>query len=191
MNTPPTAPVAAIHTILVAVDCGHRSRALLRSAAALARLVGGRLVLLHVFEPITFAPPHCSLHQLRECEHARLHEAEQKLAALVGEMPDDPQIQSARLIAVGGSPEHEIAAVAREVRANVIVASTHGYRGFNHLFLGSRAEQLLRRAPCPVLILPPLVEGGDEEEDVIGLCGENPDDAPPVEDEPFRVPVEF
>jgi universal stress protein A len=160
--------VAAIETILVPVDCGHRSLALLRSASALARRVGARLVLLHVYEPITYAPAHCDAVHLHECARKRHSEAEQKLEEIRRSLPDDPEVQSARLVAVGGYPEHEICVVAHETRADLIVACTHGYRGFNHFFLGSKAEQLIRSAPCPLLILPPLNEGA-EEEDVIGL----------------------
>lgn len=183
MNTPPLPgnrePSAAIETILVPVDCGHRSRALLQSAAALARRVGARLVLLHVYEPLTYAPAHCSAMQLHEATQKIHHEAARKLEEIRRSLPEDPAVQSAHLIAVGGYPEHEICTVARETKADLIVACTHGYRGFNHFFLGSKAEQLIRSAPCPLLILPPLTEGAEEEEDVIGLRRQSfqPDEA--------------
>jgi nucleotide-binding universal stress UspA family protein len=40
---------------------------------------------------------------------------------------------------------------ARAVRADLIVIGTHGRRGLSRVLLGSVAEDILRRAPCPVL----------------------------------------
>ncbi len=161
--------VADIATILVPVDCGPRSRALLRSAAALARVVGGHLVILHVYEPLTYAPAHTTAEQLRICQDVRLRKASERIQLLRGEFLDDPEVQSATLIAIGGFPDDTIREMAIRTHADLIVASTHGYRGFNRLFLGSRAEQLIRNVPCPILILPAAVEGSDEEKDVIEL----------------------
>jgi nucleotide-binding universal stress UspA family protein len=46
--------------------------------------------------------------------------------------------------------------VAREIRADLIIATTHGHTGLKHLFLGSVAENIVRRAPCPVLVVREL-----------------------------------
>lgn len=47
--------------------------------------------------------------------------------------------------------------VARAVdwNADLLVAGTHGFSGVDHLLLGSVAERLMHRAPCPVLTVPP------------------------------------
>jgi nucleotide-binding universal stress UspA family protein len=39
--------------------------------------------------------------------------------------------------------------------ADLLVVGTHGYSGFDHLLLGSVAERLIHKAPCPVLTVPP------------------------------------
>lgn len=44
-----------------------------------------------------------------------------------------------------------ILTTAREVNADLIVIATHGRAGVAHFLLGSVAEALVRRAPCPVL----------------------------------------
>jgi nucleotide-binding universal stress UspA family protein len=167
-------PVADIATILVPIDCGPRSRALLRSASALARRVGGHLVILHVYEPITYAPAHYTVEQLNHCQEFRQHDAQERLELFQDEFLDDPEVQSATLLALGGFPEEEICKIARRMDADLIVASTHGYRGLNRLFIGSMAERLIRRVPCPILILPTSVEGSDEENDVIELHHKSP-----------------
>jgi nucleotide-binding universal stress UspA family protein len=52
-----------------------------------------------------------------------------------------------------GEPATEIIRLARDVGANLIVMGTHGRTGLGRLLLGSVAEAVLRRAPCPVLTL--------------------------------------
>jgi nucleotide-binding universal stress UspA family protein len=52
-----------------------------------------------------------------------------------------------------GNPPDVIVAVADEVRADLIVMGTHGYKGLSHAVMGSVAEQVVRKAPCPVLTL--------------------------------------
>ena len=49
----------------------------------------------------------------------------------------------------------EILKRAAELPADLIVMGTHGRSGFDRLFLGSVAERVLVKAPCPVLTIPP------------------------------------
>lgn len=48
-----------------------------------------------------------------------------------------------------------IVRVAKEQDAGVIVVGSHGHRGISELLLGSTARDVLRHAPCPVLITHP------------------------------------
>lgn len=50
-----------------------------------------------------------------------------------------------------GTPFEEIVRFARDKDIDLIVMGTHGHTGLAHLFLGSVAEKVVRRAPCPVL----------------------------------------
>jgi len=50
-----------------------------------------------------------------------------------------------------GAPAATIVAEAQEARADLIVMGTHGRTGLSHLLLGSVAEAVIRKAPCPVL----------------------------------------
>jgi universal stress protein A len=52
-----------------------------------------------------------------------------------------------------GSPDEDIVADAKEMPADMIVISTHGRTGFKHVLVGSVAEQVIRRAPWPVLVV--------------------------------------
>jgi nucleotide-binding universal stress UspA family protein len=53
-----------------------------------------------------------------------------------------------------GHPEEEILKSAEEERADLIVMSTQGHRGFLDAIRGSTAERVVRGAKCPVLVLP-------------------------------------
>jgi nucleotide-binding universal stress UspA family protein len=52
---------------------------------------------------------------------------------------------------VTGHPADTIVRVAQERGADLIVMSTHGRTGLQHVVLGSVAEKVVRLAPCPVL----------------------------------------
>jgi nucleotide-binding universal stress UspA family protein len=52
-----------------------------------------------------------------------------------------------------GDPAREIAQTARETGSNVIVMGTHGHTALGRLLLGSVAEAVLRKAPCPVFMI--------------------------------------
>jgi nucleotide-binding universal stress UspA family protein len=55
-----------------------------------------------------------------------------------------------------GTPYKCIVEKAVEVKADLIVMSTHGRTGLAHMLIGSVTERVLRRAPCPVLAVPSL-----------------------------------
>ena len=53
------------------------------------------------------------------------------------------------------APSHEIAQLAADVEADLVVVGTHGRRGMSRVLLGSVAEAVVRLAPCPVLVARP------------------------------------
>lgn len=52
-------------------------------------------------------------------------------------------------------PSEEIAQLAADLDADLVVLGTHGRRGMSRLLLGSVAEATVRLAPCPVLVVRP------------------------------------
>jgi nucleotide-binding universal stress UspA family protein len=52
-----------------------------------------------------------------------------------------------------GKPFREIVSLARQENIDLIVIATHGRTGLNRMVLGSTAEQVIRHAPCPVLVV--------------------------------------
>ncbi|MEQ1505519.1 MAG: universal stress protein [Myxococcota bacterium] len=59
-----------------------------------------------------------------------------------------------------GNPGDAIADLARQLAPDLIVLPTHGRKGLEHLFIGSVAERVVHRSPCPVLVVP-LARLGD------------------------------
>ena len=53
-----------------------------------------------------------------------------------------------------GSPVIDICAFAKNHDVDLIITSTHGFTGFTHVLIGSIAEQVVRHAPCSVLVVP-------------------------------------
>jgi nucleotide-binding universal stress UspA family protein len=52
-----------------------------------------------------------------------------------------------------GSGYDTIVSVAKARGVDLIVITTHGYTGLKHVLMGSTAEQVVRHAPCPVLVV--------------------------------------
>lgn len=53
------------------------------------------------------------------------------------------------------APAHELAQLASDLEADLVVVGTHGRRGATRLLVGSVAEGVVRLSPCPVLVVRP------------------------------------
>jgi universal stress protein A len=62
------------------------------------------------------------------------------------------QVKAVTQVCVG-NPARAIVQTARDLPADLIVIATHGRTGLKHVLLGSVAEHVVQRAPCPVLIV--------------------------------------
>lgn len=79
-----------------------------------------------------------------------------KLEETVQQLARDGFKPSLRIVDhVGPQPAHEIADIAREVGADLVVMGTRGHGPIAELLLGSVVLRLLHVAPCPVLAVPP------------------------------------
>lgn len=72
--------------------------------------------------------------------------------------PPDPKVSVEHRL-VKGDAATEIVNPAAETKADVIVMGSHGRTGLGRLLLGSVAENVMRKAPCPVVtVKPPLAQ---------------------------------
>ena len=132
-----------IQTILFPTDFSDHSERALELARALARDYGARLVLLHVAAPPELASEAALVFRVW-FEQAELKRKLRRLVAAHANLRPEHCFEQ-------GDAAAEILRVAREERADLIVMGTHGRTGLGRLLMGSVAEQVLRRAPCPVL----------------------------------------
>jgi universal stress protein A len=130
--------------ILFPTDFSTASDAGLPQAVSLAKDTGATLVILHVQEP----PLAYGGGELYYGIPEPNTEALEKMLSEV--KPDDPSVKFTHRMVVG-DPATEIVRVAQEEQADLIVMGTHGRTGLTRLLMGSVAEAVIRRAPCPVL----------------------------------------
>jgi nucleotide-binding universal stress UspA family protein len=139
--------------ILAAVDGSDAGAAGLREALRLAKGEGAELCIVHVvnealpYTPLAGAPPINFLDILQESgrrvlEHARAQALSEGVAATT------LLVESAER-----SAAHGILEEAGKRAADLIVLGTHGRRGLRRMVLGSDAEQVVRSAPVPVLLV--------------------------------------
>lgn len=137
--------------ILVPVDGSPTSRKALVAALQLAREGGGRVRLVHSIEemPYLIGYEYSAelLAQTRGYAEKLLREA-LEIAESAG-VPADTKL----LEMPGQRLGDLVAEEARRFEADLIVVGTHGRRGMGHLLLGSGAEQVIRLAPVPVLVI--------------------------------------
>lgn len=142
-------PVSVKH-ILAPTDLCEDSRKGLRYATGLARHFRAKLTILHVVEG-KHALDYVIGQELSEDERRELQVAEQKLNAIVEEVQKEHrEVEASVLI---GNVCSQIADLAKLLKSDLIVVSTHNYPWFKRLMSGSDAEKIARHAPCPILIV--------------------------------------
>jgi nucleotide-binding universal stress UspA family protein len=136
----------SIRKILIAVDDQPLSARAAELGAELARALGGEVALIHVnpdgFPGDTGLPPQQLIAEAQE-------ESKRLLAGFRGRL----SLPASTLEFVQkGAPAETIARAAAEWGADLIVIGSHGRTGVRRALLGSVAEGVMRKAPCPVLV---------------------------------------
>jgi nucleotide-binding universal stress UspA family protein len=134
--------------ILHPTDFSNCSQCALEVAADLATQFRARLIVAHVVE--TLGPSNVTFGEVEkqlepEGYRNRLWEELKRTSPPVG-----PGATVEYLLAEGDSAG-SIVRIAAERHCDLIVMGTHGHRGLGRFFVGSVAEQVVRRASCPVL----------------------------------------
>jgi nucleotide-binding universal stress UspA family protein len=135
--------------ILCPVDYSVCSNEALRLAVSIAQKDKAQLLLIHVIDirmygheaPLSFEVPRPSEETLKKVK-AEL--ADNVLKQAKGKI-------EVETIVTMGIPAVEIINTAREKGVDLIVMGTHGRTGIAHVVIGSVAENVVRKAPCPVL----------------------------------------
>jgi nucleotide-binding universal stress UspA family protein len=140
--------------ILVPVDGSDISDTGLREAMRLARDQHAKLRLIHVVNELAIVAAYEGtiysnelIQTLRDSGNRVLDAAATKVKAA------GLQVETALLEAHGGHAGDAIVKDAQQWPADVIVLGTHGRRGIARLVMGSDAEQVVRQATVPVLLV--------------------------------------
>jgi universal stress protein A len=142
--------VCRIQKIMVPVDFSENSRKSVSYAEAFARQFNASLVFLHVVQ-VNYAYGEFGALDFTRLEREMRDGAQKELAALIQRQAGTGL--KAESLVREGSPARVIAETARELRVDLLIISTHGYTGLKHVLMGSIAEQVVRYAPCPVLVV--------------------------------------
>jgi len=138
-------PMTTIRTILHPTDFSATSELAFAYACELARSYKARLIALHVVQPVVPVAVDGILVPIDVDELQR--EAQARFQQLP---PATSGVDFERLVREGPAGR-TIVQVAAELGADLIVIGTHGRTGIGRVLLGSVAEEVLRRAPCPIL----------------------------------------
>lgn len=141
--------------ILVPVDGSATANKALVAALQLARESGGRVRLIHVLEELAYLTGYEQfggysaelVSVMRETGKKVLDDA-MAIAQSAGVEADSQLYDN-----LGERLAEVVANVARQWDADLIVVGTHGRRGVGRMLMGSGAEQILRLAPVPVLVI--------------------------------------
>lgn len=136
--------------LLAPTDFSEFSEVAVRYAKEFATAFNATLHLIHVLEdPTPLARSASSYAMLPDIRHEMLSDANEQLNQLLTS-DEDNQITTEK-VAIWGEPFVEIIRYAREQDIDIIVLGTHGRGAVAHSIMGSVAERLVRKAPCPVL----------------------------------------
>jgi nucleotide-binding universal stress UspA family protein len=142
--------------ILYATDFSSASHVALGYALPLARKYGSRIFVAHVVSPalaLAVSPAHTPA-GVTETDR----EIMQSMAQLEPQLKEFPH----EFIIRKGDIWKEIAAIIEEKAISLVVIGTHGRSGATKVIMGSVAEELFRKSPCPVLSVGPNVCGEPE-----------------------------
>ncbi|MGB9475530.1 MAG: universal stress protein [Candidatus Udaeobacter sp.] len=139
--------------VLVPVDFSDCSQKALQYAIGFANEFGAEIVLLHAtYLGYIYSAEGTALYDIPGLQKAARKEAEHQMQTLVraakfGQVKFETVFTEA-------SPVLDICAFAKHHDVDLIITSTHGVTGFEHVLIGSIAEKVVRHAPCSVLVVP-------------------------------------
>jgi nucleotide-binding universal stress UspA family protein len=139
--------------VLLATDLTSISALAAQYAQRIASAADARLSILHVFNPVRMphsetVGAHATPKELRKRDSDRLD-------ALYDSIRQ--HLPRAEKHLLDGEPTPVVIDYASRERADLIVTGTHSNRALDRLLLGSTAEAIVRKSPCPVMTIGPSV----------------------------------
>jgi universal stress protein A len=130
--------------ILVAVDLTAETHLVTEKAAALAKLYGADLGMIHVIEPMpNYAYGYVDMSGVEG-------DMKKDAATMMSEVGAKYGVPAERQFVITGHVKHTILELAKEKGVDLIILGSHGRHGLQ-LLLGSTANAVLHGAECDVL----------------------------------------
>ncbi|MCX6952262.1 MAG: universal stress protein [Verrucomicrobia bacterium] len=143
-------------TILTPVDFSGATPAVVAQAAGLAKALSAQVLLFNVVQPpVVIAEYGALLENIAEITEVGEKAATKKLAKLKQQL--DEEGIPAQVACTVGTPVTVIIKQATDVKADYIVMGSHGHTAFFDLLVGSTTHGVLRRAACPVIVVPQAI----------------------------------
>lgn len=137
----------ALNKLIVPVDFSENSKKTIDEAYQIAKQFNAQLYFVHVVEAhsqtlMQFSGGDTSFKAMDE-----LRQISSEKLKRICKRPES----NAVFTVLEGKPYHSIGQYAEDIEADMIVISTRGFTGLDHLLIGSTTERVVRTAPCAVL----------------------------------------
>lgn len=144
----------ALKRILLPTDFSEYAGVALRYACAFAKQFGAELHLLHVVE---YVVPPFPLYGVNTSPPRELAEWRKSAHEQIEKIPGTTWEKDLKVIRAveTGRPHEEIADYVKENAIDLVIMGTHGHSALLHLLMGSVAQKVIHKAPCPVLTVHP------------------------------------
>ncbi|GJQ24190.1 MAG: universal stress protein [Planctomycetia bacterium] len=141
----------SIRNILCPIDYSVYSEMALKYAIEFAEKYQAKLYLMHVLDIRVYDINNPELYNINIVDEETIEKLRERLLRCVNE--DTRGRISVEALIIQGVPFAEIIKVSKEYGIDLIVIGTHGRTGLSHAIMGSVAEKIVRKAPCPVLTI--------------------------------------
>jgi nucleotide-binding universal stress UspA family protein len=138
--------------ILAPIDFSDSSRAALDVAADMATRFGAELLLVHVMPAVSDLPRSVSILKEGEYDRGLSDAAAERLNELAAALAQKG-LKARTEIGTGNDVGLELVRSAQHNHADMIIIATHGMTGWRNIAFGSVAENVVKQAECPVLLL--------------------------------------
>jgi nucleotide-binding universal stress UspA family protein len=140
-----------LRQVLVPVDFTETSERALSYALELARKFEASITILHAYQIPVYGFPDGAYITAADVAAQLSTAAQGRLDSII----ESQKLAGVPMVSVlrDGVAWEEINAVAQEIKADLIIIGTHGRRGLARALLGSVAENVIRTAKIPVLVI--------------------------------------
>jgi len=147
-------PETTMKTIIAPIDFSKATTGVIDAAVALASALDGRIVLLHVVQPLIITSDYgLTMDNFQDTIVSSEKLAERRLAELC-EALLAKGVKNIETAQISGPARAGIVEQAKKFEADYIVMGSHGHTAFYDLMIGSTTQYVINKAHCPVVIVP-------------------------------------